>query len=164
MNALNNIIKAAQEAVVEGLSGLLGLNPLSQKNRLIRFQVAGTGPDTLLAERVTVLDGIGPNVPIPADFAMGTPGEAQTSSACGYRIELLALSEDAHLELKAFIGQPALLELLTDQSRTPRVWHGHVSAMRFMGSDGGLARYALVIECPVHTPDTPFHWPFGLIF
>jgi type VI secretion system secreted protein VgrG len=58
-----------------------------------------------------------------------------------------ALSTDAHLELKQLIGQPALLELLCQDSRSElRPWHGHVVAAALVGSDGGLARYRLVIE------------------
>jgi hypothetical protein len=63
------------------------------------------------------------------------------------RIEVEALSSDTHLELKALQGQPAMLELLTQQSRTQlRPWHGHVMAVTLLGSDGGFARYRNVIE------------------
>ena len=45
------------------------------------------------------------------------------------------------------IGQPALLELLTSQSRTAlRPFYGHITRAELLGSDGGLARYRLVIE------------------
>jgi type VI secretion system secreted protein VgrG len=40
-----------------------------------------------------------------------------------------------------------LLELLTPQSRTAlRPFHGHITQAALLGSDGGLARYRLVIE------------------
>ena len=51
------------------------------------------------------------------------------------------------LGVKSLIGQPALLELLTSQSRTAlRPFHGHITRAELLGSDGGLARYRLVIE------------------
>ncbi|QEO26384.1 type VI secretion system Vgr family protein [Xanthomonas translucens] len=45
------------------------------------------------------------------------------------------------------LGQPVLLELLTAESRTAlRPFHGHVTAFERLGSNGGLARYRLVVE------------------
>ncbi len=65
----------------------------------------------------------------------------------GFRLELTALSTDAHLALDDLLGQPALLELLTADSRTDlRPFHGHVTACELQGSNGGLARYRLVVE------------------
>jgi len=63
------------------------------------------------------------------------------------RLVVHVLCEDTHLELKALIGQPALVELLCQDSRSElRPWHGHIVAAALIGSDGGLARYRLVIE------------------
>src|SRR5690554_6828072 len=65
----------------------------------------------------------------------------------GFRLELTALSVDAHLSLDALLGAPALLELLTADSRTDlRPFHGHVTACELLGGNGGLARYRLVLE------------------
>ena len=65
----------------------------------------------------------------------------------GFRLELTALSTDAHLALDDLLGQPALLELLTADSRTDlRPFHGHVTACELLGSNGGLSRYRLVVE------------------
>ena len=65
----------------------------------------------------------------------------------GFRLELTALSTDAHLPLDGLLGQPLLLELLTADSRTDlRPFHGHVTACELLGSNGGLARYRLVVE------------------
>jgi type VI secretion system secreted protein VgrG len=109
-----------------------GLGPHRQNERLLRFHTP-LGRDVLLAERVRVTEAIGP----------GADGQAPA----GARIEVEALSSDTHLELKALQGQPALLELLTQQSRTQlRPWHGHVTAVTLLGSDGGFARYRIVIE------------------
>jgi type VI secretion system secreted protein VgrG len=64
-----------------------------------------------------------------------------------YRIVMHALAADTHIELKSLIGQPALLELLPSSSRTTlRPFHGHITEAALVGSDGGLARYRLVIE------------------
>ncbi|MFC4278637.1 type VI secretion system Vgr family protein [Achromobacter aloeverae] len=65
----------------------------------------------------------------------------------GYRLDITALSDDAHIALKDMLGQPARLTLQTAQGRdAPRVWHGHVTAASFDGANGGLARYRLCVE------------------
>ncbi len=65
----------------------------------------------------------------------------------GFAIHVDALCIDTHLELKTLLGQPVLLELLTQASRFAlRPFHGHVTRISLLGSDGGLARYRLVIE------------------
>ena len=65
----------------------------------------------------------------------------------GYRFNLTALSQDAHIELKTLIGQPVLLELLTAHSRTElRPFHGHITRIEARGANGGMARYRLTIE------------------
>ena len=92
------------------------------------------GTDRLVAERATVEEAIGP----AADPA---------APRAGFRIAVDALSTDTHLELKTLIGQPVLLELLTAESRSAlRPFHGHVTEAALLGSDGGLARYRLVVE------------------
>ncbi len=105
------------------------LGPHTQATRLLRLHTT-LGPDVLLAERATISERIGPD---PAD--------------AGLRLEVDALASDAHVELKTLLGQPALLELLTQASRDDlRPWHGHITQATLLGSDGGLARYRLVIE------------------
>jgi len=64
-----------------------------------------------------------------------------------YRFDITALSTDAHLDIKALLGQPVLLELLTNASRTDlRPFHGHITHIEAVGANGGLARYTLIIE------------------
>ncbi|GGY82470.1 type VI secretion system Vgr family protein [Pseudoduganella plicata] len=63
----------------------------------------------------------------------------------GFRFELSALSLDAAIPLKSLVGQPVLVELLTG-SEALRPFHGHVTAAELTGSNGGFARYRLVIE------------------
>ncbi|OZI30687.1 type IV secretion protein Rhs [Bordetella genomosp. 10] len=65
----------------------------------------------------------------------------------GYRLEITALSDDAHIPLKDLLGQPAQLSLQSALGRdAPRVWHGHVTQASFDGANGGLARYRLRLE------------------
>jgi len=65
----------------------------------------------------------------------------------GFRFELTALSDDANIELKSLIGQGVRLDLQTAQSRTDlRPFHGHVTEAECVSSNGGMARYRLVIE------------------
>ena len=110
---------------------LAALGP-SQNQRLLRLHTP-LGPNVLLAERMSGLESIGPSAP-------GNP-------AAGFKFEVLALSTNAHLQLKDLIGQPVRLDLLTQQSATQlRPYHGHVTAFALLGSNGGLARYKLTIE------------------
>ncbi len=122
------------------LAALAG--PITQQSRLLRLHTP-LGPDVLLAERVTVLEAVGPYA---QSYAQSS--EAENSQALtGFRLEVQALCIDTHLELKTLVGQPVLLELLTQASRIAlRPFHGHVTQFALMGSDGGLARYSLVIE------------------
>jgi type VI secretion system secreted protein VgrG len=65
----------------------------------------------------------------------------------GFRFELTALSDDANIELKTLMGQGVRLDLQTAQSRTElRPFHGHVTEAECVSSNGGMARYRLVIE------------------
>ncbi|AMM25717.1 type VI secretion system Vgr family protein [Variovorax sp. PAMC 28711] len=65
----------------------------------------------------------------------------------GFRFELTALSDDAHIPLKRLIGQAVRLDLQTAQSRSElRPFHGHVTQADLLASNGGFARYRLVIE------------------
>ncbi|MGQ5525259.1 type VI secretion system Vgr family protein [Chitinimonas sp. PSY-7] len=70
-----------------------------------------------------------------------------SSLLCGYRFEVTALSAKSGLDLNSLLGAPVLLEVQTSSSRTAlRPVHGHVSAAQALGSNGGLARYRLVVE------------------
>lgn len=72
-------------------------------------------------------------------------GEEAVSQGYVFRID--ALCEDAHLALKTLVGQPALLQLLTATRRdAPRPFHGHVTAARMSGANGGFARYHLTLQ------------------
>ncbi|MBC7954747.1 MAG: type VI secretion system tip protein VgrG, partial [Cytophagales bacterium] len=121
---------SAVQSIVQALLAALGP---SQNQRLLRLHTP-LGPNVLLAERMQGTETIGPRAP-------------GGSAAAGFKFEVLALSTNAHLQLKELIGQPVRLDLLTQQSATVlRPFHGHVTAFALLGSDGGLARYKLTIE------------------
>ena len=117
------------------INSLLG--PLTQNQRLIKLHTP-LGPDLLVAERARILDALGPHPRLPKDC----PADWQASAAL--RLEVDALSPDGHLETKQLMAQSVRLELLTEQG--PRSWSGRVHGCRFLGSDGGLARYRLIVE------------------
>lgn len=100
-----------------------------QTDRLLTLTTPA-GPDALLAETVHIDEALGP-----------------ISEHAGYRIALTARSPDAHLSLTTLLGQPARLDLQTSASRTlSRPFHGHITQITREGSDGGFARYRLIIE------------------
>ncbi|MGF6348322.1 type VI secretion system Vgr family protein [Variovorax sp. W2I14] len=97
----------------------------SQRDRLLVLHTP-LGANKLLAER---LDGV------------------ESLDDGGFRFELTALSDDANIELKTLMGQGVRLDLQTAQSRTDlRPFHGHVTEAECVASNGGMARYRLVIE------------------
>ncbi|WP_254504554.1 type VI secretion system Vgr family protein, partial [Duganella vulcania] len=99
------------------------LDSLTQDNRVLRLTTP-LGPETLVAECLR------------GEEALSQP----------YRLTVTALSSDAAIPLKSLLGQPVLLELMTAASRDRlRPFHGHVTALRMLGADGGLARYELTI-------------------
>ena len=99
------------------------LDSLTQDNRILRLTTP-LGADTLVAECLR------------AEEALSQP----------YQLTVTALSGDADIPLKSLLGQPVLLELMTAASRDQlRPFHGHVTALRMLGADGGLARYELSI-------------------
>lgn len=96
----------------------------TQDTRLLRITTP-LGHDKLLAECVHGQEGLSRN----------------------YCFKLHVLSTNAHIPLKALLGQPALLELLTaapDMNLRP--FHGHITCAQLLGANGGFARYAITIE------------------
>lgn len=58
-----------------------------------------------------------------------------------FSFELSLICQNARLELKSLIGQPAHLEIeLADGGA--RYIHGHITHFNLLGSDGGVARYS----------------------
>ncbi|MDQ0073479.1 type VI secretion system VgrG family protein [Variovorax boronicumulans] len=106
------------------LGGLLRAGT-TQQDRLLVLHTP-LGANKLLAER---LDGV------------------ESLDDGGFRFELTALSDDANIELKTLMGQGVRLDLQTAQSRTElRPFHGHVTEAECVASNGGMARYRIVIE------------------
>ncbi|MGY0612470.1 type VI secretion system Vgr family protein [Luteimonas sp. A501] len=60
-----------------------------------------------------------------------------------FRFEIAVLSSSAELDLAPLLGQPLGLRL---DGPAPRTWFGVCTEVGLTGSDGGLARYTLVIE------------------
>lgn len=101
-----------------------------QTDRLLRLHTP-LGPDVLVAESLDGVEALAPS----------------TDGTAGFRLEMTILSVDAHVDPTALLGQPVLLELQTaDSFDAPRPLHGHVTAFERIGSNGGLARYRMVIE------------------
>ncbi|MBH9578868.1 type VI secretion system Vgr family protein [Inhella proteolytica] len=117
------------------INSLLG--PLTQNQRLLKLHTP-LGENLLVAEKARILDAIGPHPQLPKDCPQ------DWADAAGLRLEVDALSPDGHLETKQLMAQSVRLELLTEQG--PRSWSARVHGCRFMGSDGGLARYRLTLE------------------
>ena len=106
----------------------------TQNARLLRLHTP-LGKDALVVERVEIDEAIGP---LP---------EGNEAPAAATQLVVHVLAGDAHLELKQLMGQSVRLELLTAHSTTElRSWSGHVTSFALHGSDGGLARYRLVIQ------------------
>lgn len=142
----------------QALGGALG--PHTQHTRLLRLHTP-LGPDVLLAERALIDEHIGPVAspfvsPFASPFAspfsglwrdaVGPAGAAPAVPA-GCRVQVQALSAQPDLDLASLIGQPVLLELLTQLSvQERRPFHGHVLRASRLGSDGGLTRWALDVQ------------------
>lgn len=110
----------AAEAVVRMLEGAPG-----QAHRLLRLHTA-LGRDMLVPER---MDGW------------------ESVDGGGFRFVLTALSTRADLPLARLLGSPLLLQLQQpDDGSGLRPFHGHVMSVERLGSNGGLARYRLVVE------------------
>ena len=100
------------------------LQSLTQHSRLLRLTTS-LGSSKLIVERMR-----------------GTESLSEP-----YEFKLDVLSTDAAIAAKSLMGQPALVELMTASSRMElRPFHGHVTAVESLGSDGGVSRYALTLS------------------
>lgn len=95
----------------------------TQDTRLLQLRTP-LGPDLLLVECMQGVEALSAN----------------------YAINVSLLSLDAGIALKSLLGQPVLLTLLTNSPAMPwRPFHGHVTAIRMVGANGGFARYTMTI-------------------
>ncbi|MCU6499123.1 type VI secretion system tip protein VgrG [Rugamonas sp. A1-17] len=104
--------------------GLFGTG-LSQHARLITLASAQDSdlPESLMAERFSGREGVNEL----------------------YAFEVDALSPSTDLDLTIFIGEELTVTLLQpDGSR--RAWHGICTEAAWLGADGGVARYRLILE------------------
>ena len=96
----------------------------AQDTRLLRLTTP-LGPDKLVVERIDGHEGLSE----------------------GFCFDIVALSADDRIDLDTLLGQPALLQILTQHSRSAlRPVHGHVTVVERLGADGGLARYRIRLE------------------
>ncbi|TCS33312.1 Rhs element Vgr protein [Paucimonas lemoignei] len=104
----------------------------------LRALLAGHTQDTRLLRLTTSLG----SAALVVESINGTEGISQS-----FRFEIIALSIDAAIDGAKLLGQPALLEVLTQHSRNePRPFHGHVTAFESLSSDGGFTRYRIRLE------------------
>ncbi|MNK88899.1 Phage-related baseplate assembly protein [compost metagenome] len=94
-----------------------------QNRRLIRFTSPIEGPQALLLERFSGCEGL----------------------STLFSFELSLISQDARLELKSLIGQPASLDIEL-ASGASRYIHGFISRFSLQKSDGGLACYSATLS------------------
>ncbi|MEY2843763.1 MAG: hypothetical protein RI920_1800, partial [Pseudomonadota bacterium] len=101
---------------------------IGQSTRLIQLETAlATG--TLAVERFTLTEGLHADEPMLANVD--------------------CLSTNAHLELKALMGEQITLRLM-QANGTWRNWHGYVVQAAQLGSDGGLGSYRLQLAAFTH--------------
>jgi type VI secretion system VgrG family protein len=106
-------------AVLDELAGRF-----TQHRRTLRLSTA-VGDEALLAESLR--------------------GEEEISQ--GFRFQVAALSLDAAIPLKSWMGKPVLVELATAAGpEQGRPFHGYVTSAALTGANGGFARYQLTIE------------------
>jgi len=101
---------------------------IGQSTRLIQIETA-LASGTLVVERFTLTEGVHADEPMWA--------------------ELDCLSTNAHLELKALMGEQVTLRLMQADG-TWRNWHGYVVRAAQLGSDGGLGSYRLQLAAFTH--------------
>ena len=104
----------------------------------LRAQLAQFTQDTRLLQLTTLLG---------ADTLLVERIAGREALSEGYHFDITALCTDAHLGFDMLLGQPVLLQIITQHSRSDlRTIHGHVTAFECIGSDGGFARYRLTLE------------------
>jgi type VI secretion system secreted protein VgrG len=112
----------------EALSRLHAALTIGQSTRLIQIETT-LASGTLVVERFTLTEAVHADEPMWA--------------------EVDCISTNAHLELKALIGEQVTLRLMQSDG-TWRNWHGYVVRAGQMGSDGGLGAYRLRLAAFTH--------------
>ncbi len=114
----------SQAAIGSGLSALFGTG-LSQHARLVTLASAQDGalPEALMAEYVSGREAVNEL----------------------FAFDVHALSTSTSLDLDQFIGEELTITLLQPDGGR-RAWHGLCTQARWLGADGGVARYCLRLE------------------
>ncbi|WP_377702026.1 type VI secretion system Vgr family protein [Pseudoduganella sp. UC29_71] len=113
------------DAALDALNTLSALGADSQDARLLRMDFPrGDGPQhtILLVNTLTAREEIS------RDF----------------RFDVEALSDDARIPLKAMMGKMVTISLVRNDGSL-RYFNGYVAEFRFAGTDGGFARYHMVL-------------------
>jgi type VI secretion system secreted protein VgrG len=84
--------------------------------------------------------------PLGADALVAECVRGEEAISAPFTFDISALSTDAGIGLRALLGQPALLELLTVAGAGVRAFHGHLTAVAAIGANGGLARYKVTLQ------------------
>ncbi|HET7794429.1 MAG TPA: type VI secretion system tip protein TssI/VgrG [Rhizobacter sp.] len=128
-------LTALTSSLDEGFSRLKALLSISQNKRLLQLETALPSA-TLVVERAQWQEN-----------ASGHGNGAQPLAPLLATVD--CLSTNAHLELKALIGEQMSLRLMRADGGY-RTWHGYVVQAAQLGSDGGLARYRLHLAAFTH--------------
>lgn len=135
----DDTLSALQDAAGGLLSGLgLDAAPPGQATRLLKLHTP-LGAGVLVPERWEGCEVIVPRA------GAGRTDDGGEHEPAGFRLRVLAVSARADLDLAALLGQPVRLDLLL-AGGGQRPFHGHATQLRQLGTDGGLARYELVVE------------------
>lgn len=130
---------------VEGIEQIIGA-PLPPTAQSLLPNRRNVPPGALASQQADVPQIMLGHTPLAPALAINAD-HTDTALLCGYRFEVTVLSANSGLDLADLLGSAALLEWQTASSRdTLRPLHGHISAAESLGSNGGLARYRLVIE------------------
>ena len=121
--------------LLEGLNRLRAALSIGQGKRLMQLETALPSA-TLVVERAQWQENVS---------GLGT----ETAPLSPLLATVDCLSTNAHLELKALIGEQMSLRLMRADG-SYRTWHGYVAQAAQLGSDGGLARYRLQLVAFTH--------------
>ncbi|MBB5020319.1 uncharacterized protein involved in type VI secretion and phage assembly, partial [Chitinivorax tropicus] len=130
---------------VQGLESVLGA-PLPSGAQALLPDAEQWPPGSLVTQQHAVPQPALGQLPITPQLQRGAADDPFTLFT-GFRLVITVLSDQAQANLTELLGSTATLQLQTSRSRTVRrPFHGHITEVRSLGSNGGLARYQLVLE------------------
>ncbi len=87
--------------------------------------------------------------PLPKDTLLVERFQGHEALSESFHFTVDCIASDAGLDMESLLGEEATLRLLqADGGHRP--WHGFITQAHHLGSDGGHARYRLVIESWLH--------------